>query len=43
VALTGPEYYWFFAGMMFLVACLFLFIVGRYQHVTYLQGTEREA
>ncbi len=43
VALTGPEYYWFFAGMMFLVACLFLFIVGRYQDVTYLQGTEREA
>lgn len=43
VALTGPEYYWFFAGMMFLVACLFLFVVGRYQEVTYLQDTEREA
>ena len=43
VALTGPEYYWFFAGVMFLVACLFLFVVGRYQEVTYLQDTECEA
>ena len=43
VALTGPEYYWFFAGVMFMVACLFLFVVGRYQEVAYLQGTEREA
>jgi len=43
VALTGPEYYWFFAGVMFIVACLFLFVVGRYQETTYLQGAEREA
>jgi POT family proton-dependent oligopeptide transporter len=43
VALTGPEYYWFFAGVMFLVACLFLLVVGRYQETTYLQGSEREA
>jgi len=43
VALTGPEYYWFFAGVMFMVACLFLFVVGRYEETTYLQGTEREA
>jgi len=42
VALTGPEYYWFFAGVMFIVACLFLFVVGRYQETTYLQGAERE-
>lgn len=42
VALTGPEYYWFFAGVMFLVACLFLFVVGRYQETNYLQGCERE-
>ena len=40
VALTGPEYYWFFAGVMFMVACLFLFVVGRYQEMTYLQGSE---
>jgi POT family proton-dependent oligopeptide transporter len=40
VALTGPAYYWFFAGVMFIVACLFLFVVGRYQETTYLQGTE---
>ncbi len=43
VALTGPDYYWFFAGVMFIVACLFLFVVGRYQETSYLQGTEREA
>ncbi len=43
VALTGPNYYWFFAGVMFIVACLFLFVVGRYQEASYLQGTEREA
>jgi len=43
VVLTGPEYYWFFAGVMFMVACLFLFVVGRYQETSYLQGTEREA
>jgi POT family proton-dependent oligopeptide transporter len=42
VALTGPEYYWFFAGVMFMVACVFLFVVGKYQETTYLQGTERE-
>ena len=43
VALTGPDYYWFFAGVMFIVACLFLFVVGRYQETSYLQGSEREA
>lgn len=42
VALTGPEYYWFFAGVMFLVACLFLFVVERYQETNYLQGCEPE-
>jgi len=41
--LTGPDYYLFFAGVMFVVACLFLFVVGRYQETSYLQGTEREA
>lgn len=43
VALTGPDYYWFFAGVMFVVACMFLFVVGRYQETTYLQGSERKA
>lgn len=37
VALTGPYYYWFFAGVMFLVACLFLFVVKGYQEEIYLQ------
>ncbi|MDT3778389.1 POT family MFS transporter [Nitrospira sp. MA-1] len=39
VALTGPDYYWFFAGVMFLVACLFLLVVKGYEEETYLQGT----
>ncbi len=39
VALTGPGYYWFFAGVMFLVACLFLLVVKGYEEETYLQGT----
>jgi POT family proton-dependent oligopeptide transporter len=39
VALTGPDYYWFFAGVMFLVACLFLLVVKGYQEETHLQGT----
>jgi proton-dependent oligopeptide transporter, POT family len=42
LSLTGPAYYWFFAGVMFVVACLFLFVVGRYQEASYLQGHESE-
>jgi len=42
VVLTGPTYYWFFAGVMFVVACLFLFVVGRYQEATYLHDSGRE-
>ncbi len=38
VILTGPAYYWFFAGVMFVVACLFLFVVRVYREETYLQG-----
>jgi len=41
VALTGPDYYWFFAAVMFLVACLFLLVVNGYEEETYLQGTGR--
>ncbi len=40
VALTGPTYYWFFAGVMFVVACLFLLVVGRYQEATFLHDVE---
>ncbi len=43
VSLSGPEYYWFFAGVMFAVACVFLFVVRRYKESTYLQGSERQA
>ncbi len=38
VLLTGPHYYLFFAGVMFFVACLFLFVIKIYQEHTHLQG-----
>lgn len=38
VSLTGPDYYWFFAGVMFLVACLFLIFMKGYQEESHLQG-----
>ncbi|MDH5698688.1 MAG: POT family MFS transporter [Nitrospirota bacterium] len=38
VSLTGPDYYWFFAGVMFLVACLFLLVVKGYKEETHMQG-----
>ncbi|HBP90809.1 MAG TPA: MFS transporter, partial [Nitrospiraceae bacterium] len=41
VALAGPAYYWFFAGVMFVVACLFLLVVKGYEEETHLQGTKR--
>lgn len=42
VVLTGPDYYWFFAGVMFLVACLFLLVVKRYREETHLQGMTKK-
>jgi POT family proton-dependent oligopeptide transporter len=41
VVLTGPDYYWFFAGVMLLVACVFLFVVKRYREEMHLQGMAR--
>lgn len=38
VVLMGPNYYWFFAVVMFLVACLFLLVVKKYREETHLQG-----
>ncbi len=38
VMLSGPQYYWFFAGIMFVVSCLFLVVVKMYQEQTHLQG-----
>ena len=42
VMLTGPYYYWFFAGVMFFVACLFLLVVKGYQEEIYLQVTPKD-
>jgi proton-dependent oligopeptide transporter, POT family len=38
--LAGPNYYLFFAGMMFLTAILFVFVALLYKEKTYLQGPE---
>lgn len=35
--LSGPNYYWFFTAMMFVVACGFIFIARRYRGETQLQ------
>ena len=39
VLLEGPDYYWFFAGVMFVVASLFLFVARGYQEEAYLHGS----
>jgi len=36
--LPGPTYYWFFAGVMFLVSVAFIFAARWYQEETHLQG-----
>ncbi len=36
--LAGPSYYLFFAGIMFVVAVLFIFVARIYQEETHLQG-----
>lgn len=38
VLLEGAAYYWFFAGVMLLVACLFLFVAKGYREESFLQG-----
>jgi proton-dependent oligopeptide transporter, POT family len=40
VVLKGPDYYLFFAGVMFLVSCFFIFVVNGYREEIYLQGME---
>jgi POT family proton-dependent oligopeptide transporter len=38
--LEGASYYYFFAGVMFVTAVLFIFVAMNYQEKTYLQGDE---
>ena len=38
VILAGPTYYWFFAGIMFLVSILFIVVAKAYKEETHLQG-----
>jgi len=40
--LSGPAYYWFFAGIMTLVACGFLGVIKTYQGKIYIQGGENQ-
>ncbi|MDB6123619.1 MAG: proton-dependent oligopeptide transporter family [Pedosphaera sp.] len=39
--LSGPSYYLFFAGAMFVAALLFIFFAARYKEQTYIQGEEQ--
>ena len=34
---TGPEYYWFFAGVMFVTAVLYCIYAMFYREKTYIQ------
>ena len=42
VLLVGPTYYWFFAGIMFLISLLFIFVARAYREETHLQGHSLE-
>ncbi|MGH8550446.1 MAG: hypothetical protein ACRERU_17965 [Methylococcales bacterium] len=35
--LAGASYFWFFTVVMFVTAVSFLFVVGRYREVNYIQ------
>lgn len=38
--LNGSEYFWFFAGLMFITAIVFIFIASRYKVESYIQTRE---
>lgn len=38
--LTGSEYFWFFAGLMFITAIAFVFVAMRYKTENYIQTRE---
>ncbi|RMH02742.1 MAG: MFS transporter [Nitrospirae bacterium] len=40
--LAGPDYYWFFAGIMLVAAILFIFVAYTYHERTYLQDEQLE-
>ncbi len=41
--LNGPSYYFFFSGVMFVVALLFIMVARTYQEETYLHGNMKHA
>jgi POT family proton-dependent oligopeptide transporter len=41
--LPGASYYWFFTGLMFVAALLFLVVVKTYRGQTYIQDQEEES
>jgi POT family proton-dependent oligopeptide transporter len=41
--LAGASYFWFFTLVMFITATLFLFVVGRYREVHYIQEEQPTA
>ncbi len=41
--MTDYQYYWFFAGLMFVASCLFVFVARFYRGQTYIQHSEEGA
>ena len=41
--LEGANYFWFFAGVMFVAAVLFIFVARFYRGKTYIQDEEQDA
>ncbi|QDU10652.1 POT family MFS transporter [Gimesia aquarii] len=40
--LEGADYFWFFSGIMFVAAVLFIFVAKHYRGKTYIQGDESD-
>jgi POT family proton-dependent oligopeptide transporter len=38
--LAGASYYWFFTGLMFAAACIFILVAATYRERTYIQESE---
>ncbi|HMS65078.1 MAG TPA: MFS transporter, partial [Ignavibacteria bacterium] len=38
--LNGSEYFWFFAGLMFVTAVAFIFVAMRYKVESYIQSRD---
>jgi POT family proton-dependent oligopeptide transporter len=42
ITLGTPMYFWFFAGLMFVTACLFILVASRYREESYIQNRDEK-